>query len=413
VFTLSEFVVEGLIRERLNRIKSDPDIDLILKDIFGNLRDPLLQDKYGQSEILKIKESILRNQISIYQSLSSLSANAKLPAFSISLQTDSEREDLASFDDIAGECSIPIDPKVYADTFDSLGYDSLTKKVYIPNSIDLSEVYHNLFLEDGFGISYKITYPISNDPDHPEGKFVTIKKEDSGPINLIGCRILSSIKERIFELKYIPSQEIIMIGAHTETSTLTKFYYHLLRYILYKIKEDLEARGIEFSKHIGSDFSMNQQLLGDTTYSRFVTLNIVHYDYFRGEEKTIIEAINPSKGGEITNPIIVDCFTPISYDETTGIMEIPDSANLVEVEPGMLLVDPDGSKYVIKGGINNTPNNKTISLSLDLDITIPIDSCFYIEEEYAIRVDKTKDLQPREDSDKMTWKLENPESNDN
>lgn len=418
MFSLTEFIVEGLVRDKLEEIRTSEDIDLIMTDIYGTLRDPVLSTKFGNSEITKIKEVIEKSAISVHQGLTNLASNAKLPAFSIHLQTDTEREDLASFDDEAGECVVPVDPEVYVDTFDATNYFSDEARVIVPNSVDLSEIYGNLYYEDGSGLSYRITYPISNVDDN---KYFTIDKSDSGPVNLIGGRIVSSIEERIFELKYIPSQEIVMLGAHAENSLLTKYLYYLLRYIMFQIKEDLERRGLEFSKHLGSDFQLNSPLLGDEVYSRFLTLNLVHYDYFRGAEKTIIEAINPAVGGEPTDPTIVDCFVPLAYDDGFGIITVPDSVDLSEVKKDMFFVVPTGAenqkRYQIKGGINNTPGNKQFSIAPNLSITIDPMGCYKIQEEFAIRAGniggpQEGDLADRDCGEEMTWTNEKSSDSD-
>ena len=61
MFAIAEFALESILREGLVDMKSDTD--LRLDDIFGRLRLPDVTIKYGDDEIKKIKEVIMRTPI--------------------------------------------------------------------------------------------------------------------------------------------------------------------------------------------------------------------------------------------------------------------------------------------------------------------------------------------------------------
>jgi len=98
MFVLAEFSVEAILREGLDEFK-DADIDLRLNDIFGRLKFGLNNAKYGQPEIDKIKQILLKSEIGFIHALSHLAKGAKQPKISITLQGDVEDESKAGFRD--------------------------------------------------------------------------------------------------------------------------------------------------------------------------------------------------------------------------------------------------------------------------------------------------------------------------
>jgi hypothetical protein len=85
-----------------------------------------------------------------------------------------------------------------------------------------------------------------------------------------------------------------------------------------------------------------------------------------GDLSTEVETLMPNQIGKPI-PYIVKPFIPISYDQTTGVLTVPDSVSMRGVRSGQILVDPDtGNGYIIQevvsNGIKLEPNLK-ISLT--------------------------------------------------
>lgn len=57
-------------------------------------------------------------------------------------------------------------------------------------------------------------------------------------------------------------------------------------------------------------------------------------------------------------------FTPTSYDATTGILRIPDAADLSDVSTSMLFIDTAGTQFAIIGGLDNTTGNKMMNIDV-------------------------------------------------
>jgi hypothetical protein len=107
---------------------------------------------------------------------------------------------------------------------------------------------------------------------------------------------------------------------------------------------------------------------------------------------------------EIDKPIpyVVRPFIPTDYDQQTGLLGVPDTVNLVNVAPGMVLVDPaKGIGYIIQGigdgGILLEPNQSIDATQLGI---LPqyqyyetrVEHAFF-EETYAIRCHAHGDVQ--------------------
>jgi hypothetical protein len=364
-----------------------------LQDIFGRLTHSSLSAKYGSNEIAKIKTFILNGQVNIAQSLSQL-RETNLPAYSIHLQGDTEDENKAMMNDVAGEESIAIDPEVIVSTFNATSYDQKTGYVRVPDSVDLSNVYKNRYFVDGMGQEIKILDNISNDIGN---KFFTIATNLIN-LDLNNCTIISAINERIFELKMIPANETIMIGAHSENALFTKYLYYILRYILRRYKYKFHEFGMELSKYNGSDFSLHETLMPEAVYSRFITTNFITYDCWKEEEKLLID----NSGNERT---MIESFEILSYDPFTGFVNVPNTVDLSNIAKYDVLVDIDGNVYEILGGISNIEDNKGFNILRGRNIIAG--TGYSIIRYYKLRV--PNDGFDRDDANIMTWNNEKDE----
>jgi len=392
MFALGEFALESILREGLEDMKTKTD--LRLEDIFGRLNLPDIMVKYGNSEIKKIKEMIMRTPINIVQAQTNLE-NMKLPAISIHLLADTEAENKASFNDQDGESQTPINPEVIVPTFVANSYDSVTGKISVSDSVDLSEVYENRYFIDGLGQSFQVLDPINNENGD---KYFSVAADIIG-IQLNSCQIVSSVNIQVHQVDYIPTDENIMIGVHAENALLSKYLYYIVRYLLYSKKSKFHEYQLQLSKYNGSDFAIVQTYLPENTHSRWITAQFVTYNFWRGEEKIVIDAINPDKGGAGPYVDIVCDFVPDSYDSATGQILVQNSVDLSEVVPGHWFFDGAGKIFKIYE-VDNTLGSKSFKIDPGQSVDITY-GC--IKKKYTLRAIAESD---REDEQDMTWETD-------
>lgn len=61
---------------------------------------------------------------------------------------------------------------------------------------------------------------------------------------------------------------------------------------------------------------------------------------------------------QLASLVIVESFTPLSYEPLTGVVKVDDSVNLAAVHTNLLFVDAAGAAHQIIGGIVNDPGAK-------------------------------------------------------
>lgn len=67
----------------------------------------------------------------------------------------------------------------------------------------------------------------------------------------------------------------------------------------------------------------------------------------------LVETLNPTQIGKVV-PYIIPPFYYTSYDQATGFFEVPNSVNLIIVQPGMAIINPQtGVGFIITGKNNN------------------------------------------------------------
>ena len=392
MFVLSEFLIESIIREGLVDIQQD--IDMKLNDIFGYFAVPSLSSKYGNNEMMVIKNYLLNHwqKIRICQSINQLQENNVFPAFSIHLMGDSEDETKTQFSDLSGEEWISVNRQVIVPSFNASS--QVGEKIILSNSISLLDVGVGNILVDGLNREFEIL-EVSDDLDN---KYIII--ETQGSIELVNCNIISAIDRRVFLRKTIPTMENIMIGVHADNTLLTKYFYYILKYILYTGKQKLFKYSMDFAKFNGSDFSLSDSYMPEGIYSRFVTLQFVSFHSWKESEQLIIERVG-------TDLVLSKYFTIISYDSNTGIVRVSDNCDLSEVSSGDIFSDYFQNNYEIKGNIINTLGNKSFEVAKGQNISNVgnVGSVAKITRSYKVRVPKEAGERPN--GDEMTWEDEN------
>jgi hypothetical protein len=67
----------------------------------------------------------------------------------------------------------------------------------------------------------------------------------------------------------------------------------------------------------------------------------------------IVETLNPTQIGKVV-PYIVSPFNYTSYDQITGFFEVPNTINLLIIQPGMAVINPQtGAGFIIVSKSNN------------------------------------------------------------
>lgn len=280
-FVLSELIIEQTIREGLTDLQNN--IDIAMGDLFGNLNSDLLDNKYAE-DYDKIKKILLYNQIHVLHAFPM--ADTELPSFSIHLQSDTEEIAQDVLGDFAEEENIAIEPELIVSSFNFDSYDADSAIAYVPDAVDLSNVYKNrwVVLPDNAEIQI---LEVSNEVGN---KFLKLNT-DSESIVLTGAKIVSAVNTRIFRQHEIPSREKIMVGVHSQNSLLTKYLYHILKYVLYKGWERFESKNIQLQTFEGSDFMMNQEMLPVQVFSRFLSMNFVARNSWRHKELVVLDSL--------------------------------------------------------------------------------------------------------------------------
>ena len=83
-----------------------------------------------------------------------------------------------------------------------------------------------------------------------------------------------------------------MFGIHTQNSLLTKFLYHIVKYVLYKSGNMFRQYNLELAKYRGSDFNQALSLLPNQVYSRFLTMGFLAYNSWRQREISVVDSVD-------------------------------------------------------------------------------------------------------------------------
>lgn len=269
-FTLPDIVIESVIRDGLESLKSKPEI---IDDIFNTLKLPYAERKYGQQAIDDIKTWISSNEDGIAVVHSMLAAPGRAPCYSIQLGSDVEDRRSSHLGDDIDTIEIPLTgddllPFQKITNLIPTSYDPATGVLSIDDSVDLSKVYNGYLYVDGSGVEFEI-FAISETPGM---KFVVIAKNATPDVANAGL-IKSPIDSERFEVKGIFSDVQLLLGVHTKDALTTKYLYILLKYFILGRKKSLIARGFEVATISGSDFTRDLRYEGDVVYTRFLTVS--------------------------------------------------------------------------------------------------------------------------------------------
>ena len=287
-FTMPDLVIESILREGFIALKRKPEI---IDDVFASLTKSYADKKYGQKELQRIKDAILKKDWGFVHSFGEVESN--LPCVSIQLGNESEDKGTAHLEDFEQDITEPITNEeelanlVKISNIQPLDYDELSGTVYLDNSVNLTEVYPNLLYVDAAGIEHKIIGGIDN--TNGQKQFVV---EPGSEVDISDEGLIkSSIDYKQYTERGVHNDVQILLGIHTKDALLTKYFYILVKYFLLSRKKDLIDRCFIVASYQGSDFTRNLKYEGDIVYTRFLTITGKVQDTFRSDKGDIFDNV--------------------------------------------------------------------------------------------------------------------------
>lgn len=287
-FILPELIVESIIRDGIQNVRSDPTI---IDSVFAQLTRSYNSRKYGTSEITKIK-ALLQKEIAILFSYHEV--DSKVPCFSIMIGTDNEHKPRAHLGDHYEEVTEQIvDSDVLlalhrVNDLEVLSFDSTTGKVTVADTTDLSEIYRGMIYVDSDGTEHDIDGGINNTVGD---KSFFVNKQDDVDLSDTSGFIKSKLDYTQHEVRGVTSETQLVVGVHTKDALTTKYLYILLKYFLLSRKKDLIKRSFVTMSFNGSDFGRDAQHIGDHVFTRFLTISGKCDDTWRSDQVILIDNI--------------------------------------------------------------------------------------------------------------------------
>lgn len=287
-FNIPELIIESIIRDGLENVKANP---AILDDVFSQLTRSYNSRKYGQTEVDKIKQLVIKDIAVLF---SYHQVDSKSPCFSIMIGGDNEDKRRAHVDDFYEEAVEEIvDADELAalhrvDNIQVLSYDDQTGKITVADATDLSMIYRYMQFVDAAANEFQIEGGINNTPGD---KSFFIQKQAELDFSTATSFIKSSLDYKQFEVRGVTSDVNLVIGAHSKDALTTKYLYILLKYFILTRKKDMIKRGLYLATYTGSDFNRDSSYVGDQVYTRFLTMMGKVDDTWRSDQVVLIDNI--------------------------------------------------------------------------------------------------------------------------
>lgn len=287
-FIIPELILESIIRDGLQNVRNDKTI---LDSIFAQLTRAYNDRKYGQAEIDKIK-AFVDKEIPVLYSYHQV--DAQPISITIVVGSDREAKENAHLDDYYESVEEQI---VDADELEALqrvsnmnvtGFDEQLGRVFVADSVDLSPAYKGMIYVDSAGTEHILLPGISNVPGD---KFFTINKLDEVDFSDQEGYIKSSLDYKEYDVRGVTSGVNLTLGVHSKDALTTKYLYILLKYFIVSRKKDIIKRGLIVATYDGSDFNRDQAYLGDSVFTRFLTISGKCDDTWRSDQVILIDNI--------------------------------------------------------------------------------------------------------------------------
>lgn len=267
---LTEFILEGVIRDGLGDLRANPDK---IDDIFSRFLEAQFLNQYGQPKIDQIKAYITgqQKQIKIVHAWSQVPTH--VPCFSIQLIRSDEEEGLQNLGNDYPEAETATTPQVYVAVATATAFDLVSGKLSFDSSTDLSPVCGGMVYIDADDVEFPIKAPMSN---LSGAKYLTIESNGNSPNISTPGKIVSSIDFKRYDMRLIRLRETIALGVHASNDVhLTKFLYYILQYILKSRQESLINRGITLDRGTGQMFDRDDSFEGENIYTRMMHVTCI------------------------------------------------------------------------------------------------------------------------------------------
>lgn len=287
-FILPELIIESVIRDGLQNVKSNTTI---IPDIFKQLTRNYNSQKYGTSEITKIQTLLNAKEIPVVYSYTDV--DAKAPCFSIMVGGDDEARSRDHLGDFYGQETDAItDVQQLADlivvpNFAAISYNPVDGKVSVPDDVDLTPVYKGFVFVGADDVEHIVERGISNIVGD---KFFYVGRNEDVDISDM-VYIKSPLAYTETEVRGVTGDVKMVIGVHAKDALTTKYLYILLKYFILSRKPDIIARGLYLAMYNGSDFNRNQEYLGDRVFTRFLTISGKVDDTWKQDQVELIDAV--------------------------------------------------------------------------------------------------------------------------
>lgn len=289
-FVVSDLVIESVLREGFTAVRRDPTI---LDDVFAQLKQiaPVIDKKYGDKEVRKIKEFFQNKEVSIVQAFSQVVDN--LPCISIQLIDNTESLKYAHLDDWEEDVQKQFtDPEkiaalVILSAITVTSYDAASGTVYVTDGANLDAIHANQLYVDSDGNEFPIIGGIVNTTG---AKQFVIKPFSEPELSGVG-EIKSSINYDQYEQRGNLEDDKMLLGIHTEERLLTIYLYILVKYILASRKKDLINRGFLLATYSGSDFTRNLEYV-EPVFSRYLTVSGVIQNNWMSDKVIPIDLVD-------------------------------------------------------------------------------------------------------------------------
>jgi hypothetical protein len=219
---LPDLIVESIIRDGLQYLKDNPTK---VDEIFAPLLSTYASNKYGATEITKIKAMLDQKNIAVVHSFHL--AAAKSPCYSIQLGAEAEAKERAHLGDFEAQVEVPLDPStiIRVPNFVPTSYDPVTGKIAVADGVDLTLAHAGFKFVDTDGLKFEIKRGMSNITG---SKYFFIAKYQTP--NITGnCRIDSFLSYNTHEERGDTSGVSLLIGVHAKDALLTKYLYVILK----------------------------------------------------------------------------------------------------------------------------------------------------------------------------------------
>lgn len=285
----ADVILRSAIVAALADIRANP---WLLEYIFASLpRDETTWKDYGEKSVQRAKDWFLKTEIPV--SMVPRIDEGRWPRITISLSDSQETENTLG--------DIHYEPVEYMSTGDwpaltekfNPAYDPQIGKITPPESIRTSlQVAPEMFVIDNVGREHVIQKVDTDSSFYIAAGTI---------VDLRNCVIKGVRPQTAVHLESAVFRETYHIGIHVGQEPVYLTWLHsIVSFALLRYREALlEARGLERTAIVSSDFSKNDTFEGELVFSRYITLTGFVRNYW---PKAVVGTLNTVQGPLAVNP---------------------------------------------------------------------------------------------------------------